>query len=60
MKEHKKKLIAELTETLHTLEFKEWYYTTAKNEGTTAVPRNMKLSELPEEYREIRVKLRGK
>lgn len=53
------KQIAELTETLRTLEFKEWYYTTAKNEGTTAVPRNMTLSELPEEYREIRVKLRG-
>lgn len=47
------KQIAELTETLHTLEFKEWYYTTAKNEGTTAVPRNMTLSELPKEYRKI-------
>ena len=53
------KHIAELTETLHTLEFKEWYYTTAKKAGTTAVPRNMTLDELPEEYRGIRVKLRG-
>lgn len=53
------KQIAELSETLRTLEFKEWYYTTAKNEGTTAVPRNMTLEELPEEYREIRIKLRG-
>lgn len=53
------KQIAELTETLRTLEFKEWYYTTAKKAGTTAVPRNMTLDELPEEYREIRVKLRG-
>ena len=54
------KQIAELTETLLTLQFKEWYYTTAKENGTTAVPRNMTLEELPEEYREIRVKLRGK
>lgn len=54
------KQIAELSETLRTLEFKEWYYATAKEVGTTAVPRNMKLEELPEEYREIRIKLRGK
>lgn len=53
------KQIAELTETLSTLEFKEWYCTTAKENGITAVPRNMTLDELPEEYREIRVKLRG-
>lgn len=51
--------IAELEETLRTLEFKEWYYTIAKESGTTAVPRNMTLEELPEEYREICVKLRG-
>lgn len=54
-----KNQITELTETLRTLEFKEWYYTTAKENGTTAVPRNMTLEELPEEYREIRIKLRG-
>lgn len=51
--------ISELSEIHKVLEFKEWYYTTAKKAGTTAVPRNMTLSELPEEYREIRVKLRG-
>lgn len=51
--------IAELEETLRTLEFKEWYYTTAKESGATSVPRNMTLEELPEEFREIRKKLRG-
>lgn len=54
-----KKQMEELQETLDALNFKRWYYETAKNAGTTAVPRNMKLEELPEEYREIRVKLRG-
>lgn len=53
------KQMAELQETLDTLKFKRWYYEIAKKEGTTAVPRNIKLEELPEEYREIRVKLRG-
>ena len=52
--------IAELEEALRTLEFKEWYYTTAKKNGSTEVPRNMTLEELPEEYREVRLKLRGK
>ena len=52
--------IAELGETLRTLEFKEWYYTTAKKNGSTEAPRNMTLEELPEEYREVRLKLRGK
>ncbi|MBQ4603867.1 MAG: MerR family transcriptional regulator, partial [Clostridia bacterium] len=51
--------IAELKETMDTLNFKCWYYETAKSAGTTAVPREMKLEELPEEFREIRKKLRG-
>ena len=51
--------IAELEETLRTLEFKEWYYTTAQKNGSTAVPRNMTLDELPEQFREVRLKLRG-
>lgn len=51
--------IAELQETMETLNFKCWYYETAKSAGTTAVPREMKLEELPEEFREIRKKLRG-
>ena len=53
------KQIAELQETMDTLNFKCWYYEIAKSAGTTAVPREMKLEELPEEFREIRKKLRG-
>ena len=58
-KESVKAQIAELEETLRTLEFKEWYYNTAKENGTTIVPRNMTLDELPKEFREVRLKLRG-
>lgn len=54
-----RKQMEELQETLDTLNFKRWYYETAKKAGTTAVLRNMTLEELPEEFREIRVKLRG-
>lgn len=52
--------ISELQETLRILEFKEWYYTTAKEYGTTSVPGNMPLDELPEEFKEIWLKLKGK
>lgn len=55
-----KKQIADLQETLATLDFKMWYYETAKANGTTDVPRNMAIEELPEEFQAIRKKLRGK
>ena len=58
-KESVKAQIAELEETLRTLEFKEWYYITAKENGTTNVPRNIALDELPEQFRDVRIKLRG-
>ena len=51
--------MAELQQTLDTLDFKRWYYETAKQAGTTDVPRDMPLDELPEKYREIRKKLQG-
>ncbi|MGN0114686.1 MAG: MerR family transcriptional regulator [Acutalibacteraceae bacterium] len=51
--------IDELQDTLKTLEFKEWYYQTAKAAGTTDVPRNMPLDKLPEQFREVRRNLRG-
>lgn len=50
--------MAELQETLDTLNFKCWYYETAKLAETTAVPRNMELEEIPEEFREVRKRLR--
>ena len=58
-KESIEKQIEELSEIHRVLIFKEWYYETAKKEGSTSVPRNMTLEELPEEFREIRKRLRG-
>ncbi len=52
--------IEALNKTLATLEFKEWYYTTAKSDGTTERVRNLKIDELPEQFRETRKELRGK
>lgn len=51
--------IEQLKETLEALNFKRWYYETAKKYGTTDVPRNMSEKELPKEFQEIRKKLRG-
>lgn len=48
----------ELQQTLDTLDFKCWYYETAKAAGTTDVPRNMALDELPEQFQEVRKRLR--
>lgn len=48
----------DLQKTLDTLEFKCWYYETAKKAGTTSVPRNMPLEKVPEQYRAARITLR--
>ena len=53
-----RKQMEELQQTLETLDFKQWYYETARDAGTTAVPRNMTLEELPQQYREVRRRLR--
>lgn len=58
-KESVKSQIVELQQTLLTLEFKEWYYATAKENGSTAMVRNMTLAELPEQFRAVRLNLRG-
>ena len=49
-----KKQMEDLQETLDTLNFKCWYYETAKETGSTETPQNMPLEEIPEPYREIR------
>ena len=49
---------AELQKTLDTLDFKCWYYETAKEAGTTAVLRDMPLEEIPEQYRTAKITLR--
>ena len=48
----------ELQQTLDTLDFKCWYYETAREAGTTEVSKNMTLDELPERFREVRKRLR--
>lgn len=54
-----KEQIAEQQQVLKMLDFKCWYYETAKAAGTTEVPRTMPISQLPEEFREIRKYLRN-
>ncbi len=49
-----KKQMEDLQETLDTLNFKCWYYETAKEAGSTETPQNMPLEEIPEPHREIR------
>ena len=51
--------MAELQETLDTLNFKCWYYETAKNAGTTSVPRDMSMDEIPAEFKDTIKKLRN-
>ena len=50
--------IAELQEMLDTLDYKCWYYETAKKAGTTSVPREMTDDEIPPKFVEIRKKLK--
>lgn len=51
--------ISELQETLNIVNFKCWYYEKAKEAGTTSVPHNMPVDEIPQEYRSAREKLRN-
>ena len=48
----------ELQHTMDVLDFKCWYYETAKKAGTIAVPRDMKVNEVPERFRKILRELR--
>lgn len=54
------KQMEELQETLDTLNFKRWYYETAKKEGTTERLKKLPTEEFPEEYREVRRRLKNK
>lgn len=53
------KQMAELQQTLDTVDYKCWYYETAKAHGSEDVPKNMTYEELPEKFRAIRKRLRG-
>ena len=48
----------ELRHAMEMVEYKCWYYGTAKAAGTTDAPQNMALSDVPERFREIRQELR--
>ena len=48
----------EMRHTLETVEYKCWYYETAKEAGTVNAPQKMELSEVPERFRKIRQELR--
>lgn len=52
------KQIADLQQTLETLDFKVWYYQTALSAGSTAIPRDMTEEELPAAFRPVRKRLR--
>lgn len=58
-KEKVKNQIDELSKVLKILDFKEWYYNTAKENGTTEIPRDMSENKLPDEFKSVRKKLRG-
>ncbi len=48
------KQMEELKATLDTLDYKCWYYQTAKSAGTTAVPQNMSIDEIPKNLRPVK------
>ena len=58
LKEEVEKQMAQLQETLDTINFKCWYYETAKKAGTTDAPDSMSNDELPKELRAVRARLR--
>ena len=48
----------ELRHTMQIVEYKCWYYETAKAAGTIEAPQKMDLAEVPERFRKIRQELR--
>ena len=48
--------IRQLQDTLHTLDYKHWYYETALAAGTLDAPANMPAEQVPQEFRDMRKK----
>lgn len=46
--------MAQLQNTLDILDYKCWYYETAKEAGTTAVPQSMTIDEIPQKFRGVK------
>ena len=57
-RESVKEQMEKLQQTLDTLDYKVWYYSTAEKAGTTAVPRNMPEEQVPENLRAARRRLK--
>ena len=53
-----KQQMVELQHTMEMVDYKCWYYETAKEAGTVDAPQKMELSEVPERFRKIRQELR--
>lgn len=51
--------IEQMQKTLQILDYKKWYYETAKAAGTCRVHENLSEEDVPEEYREIRRSSKG-
>ena len=57
-RESLKQQMEEIKHTMEMVEYKCWYYETAKEAGTVEVPQNMALSEVPERFQKIRQELK--
>ncbi len=55
-----KSQMQELEKTLDALEYKQWYYETAKKAGSCKIHKTMKDEEIPERIRKIRDRLHSK
>ena len=53
-----KQQMTELQHTMEMVDYKCWYYETAKAAGTVDAPQKMELAEVPERFRKIRQELR--
>ena len=53
-----KQQMEELQRTMQLVDYKCWYYETALEAGTVDIPQSMELSQVPEEFWEIRRKLK--
>ena len=51
--------MAEMQHTMVMVEYKCWYYETAKAAGTVEVPQNMKESDVPKQFQDIRRELKN-
>ncbi len=53
------KQIEQMQQTLKMLEYKHWYYETAKKAGTCSVHSDMNEEAVPQEFRDVREKVKG-